>query len=429
MRNGRLHHVVFRAKRQRTVQRAPREARLPAFLHLASVAVAASVIAGLRVAIVGCGAVGRYFALALARLEPAAIALIDPARYKAESLNTQAITAGDVGKPKAASTAAAIKAIHHSIEVSYFDGPIGDLRDDELAGFDLVFAATDNLNAEIEVNRRCMLLGLPLLVAAVYGDALIANVTMLSNASADGPCLACGYGEAEWGHAERETIWTCDPNALTKGPDIRVMPTRSVAGLSSLAADLAMVTLLRWRLKLGAGVLDTRLEYAGYLHQTTVSPLVRHPDCPADHLPRERRASATALPDCTLRELAAAAGIADLATTPASFQVDEQVLVEQVTCGCGKREKVRRFGKLGRPLDQCRTCQQPIAIDSFTASRAAPADALGPALDKPLRTLGARSAKYVIVRDAGHSVFFTNPIPHSPGLGRGDLDMPPQDPG
>jgi molybdopterin/thiamine biosynthesis adenylyltransferase len=379
----------------------PRGARLPAFHGLTGEAGPA--LDALSVAVVGAGSVGRNLALHLARLQVGELRVVDPGRYKPESLLTQPITAEDVGAAKAGNTARACRQLSPATRVWAFDGPAQALSPAALADVDVVLLATDNLAAEVEVGQRCLWLRRPLLQASVHGDTLVAQVRFLRNADGAGPCLACAFGPAEWRHLNRETTFSCEGRANGRAAGRTVPPpTLSVSFLCSLAADLALTQLLRFALRLGAPLQDAVLEHCGYTHRTVLSPLKRNADCPCDHAGWERASAPRPLADCTARELARLAGLDGGAGAGGiSLAVDDMPFVEWGACAaCGQGQRVGRFGPAGR----CADCGGPVEAQPFYTHRAAPAALLRPVLDRPLRELGAAAARAAVVRGAGRAV-------------------------
>jgi molybdopterin/thiamine biosynthesis adenylyltransferase len=372
----------------------PRGARLPAFHGLAGDAGAA--LDGVRVAVVGAGSVGRNAALGLARLQVGEIRVVDPGRYKPEGLLTQPITAADVGEAKASNTAWLCRSLSPATRVWAFDGPVQTLAPAALADVDVVLLATDNLAAEVEVGQRCLWLGRPLLQASVHGDTLVAQVRFFRNADGGGPCPACGFGPAERAHLNRETTFSCEgrTNGRAAGRTVTA-PTRSVSFLCALAADLMLLQLLRYVLKLGSPLPDAVLEHCGYTQRTVLSPLRRNADCPCDHTAWERAAAPRPLADCTPRELRMVAGLGgEAAADVLSLAVDAIPFVERGACAdCGREQEVRRFGVANR----CADCGGLVEAQPFYTHRALPAALLRPLLDRPLGELGAAAAQSVVI--------------------------------
>jgi molybdopterin/thiamine biosynthesis adenylyltransferase len=378
----------------------PRGARLPSFHGLAGGAGAA--LDGLRVAVVGVGSVGRPLALGLARLQVGEIRLVDPGRYKPESLLTQPILPEEVGAAKAGSTARLCRALSPATRVLAFDGPVQAVSPAALADVDAVLLATDNLAAEVAVGQLCLWLGLPLIQASVHGDTFVAQVRFFRNTGGEGPCPACGFGPAEWAHLNRETTFSCEGRDQDGSAGRTVTaPTRSVSFLCELAADLALTRLLRFVLKLGAAPQDSVLEYCGYSERSVLSPLKRDADCPCDHSAWVRAAAPRALADCTPRELAEAAGLSTESDDVMSLALASLPFIERGACAdCGRELEVGRFGAAGR----CGGCSGPAEAQPFYSHREVSARLLRPLLDQPLRELGAAAAEAAVVRGAGRAV-------------------------
>jgi molybdopterin/thiamine biosynthesis adenylyltransferase len=188
-------------------------ARLPNFIGGPTDAVAR--LRALTIFIVGVGSVGGRIAVHLARLGVAMLCLVDPKRFKPESVLTHDIEPREVDKFKALTSARRCKAISPATRVFAFNGPAEDLPLDAFADANLVVLATDNLAAEIEVGQRCVRLGKPLVQASVHGDTLTAQVRVFGNADGQGPCPVCGFGAVEWQMLNEHVRFSCDGFATT----------------------------------------------------------------------------------------------------------------------------------------------------------------------------------------------------------------------
>jgi hypothetical protein len=330
--------------------------------------------------------------------------LVDRGRYKAESLLTGAVGPEDVSAAKASNTARLCKALSQRTRVLAFDGPVEALPLTAFAGADVVALATDNLSAEVEVGQRCQRLQVPLVQASVHGESLVAQVRLFTNRGGAGACPACGFTADEWAHLNRESRFSCEPGARreTVAP-----PTMSVSCLCSLAADLACVHILRLVVGLGAPLGDCVVETCGYTYRTVVSPLVRNPECPCEHLAWEQRPAPRPLADCTLGELAAGlAASADL--TGVSFAVDGMAFAELAVCeGCRRSESVRRFVARDGPVGRCDGCGGPTRAEPFYTDDPVPANMVLSLLSEPLARL-AGAARAVVVRGPGRALLFSN---------------------
>ncbi len=388
---------------------APLRLRLPQFLGVQRDL--ASLFPTWNIAVVGAGSIGRSLASHAARLQVGALTIVDRSHYKAESVLTQAVTPADIGAPKASNTGQYCKRVSPNTRVFAFDGPLESLPVAAFAGANLVFAATDNLLAEIEIGQRCLNLGIPLIHAAVFGPTLVAQIRFFANNDAAGPCPTCGFNSTEWHHVNRETIFSCQgygthdqqaAAAPATGPD-----TQSLSFLSELAADLALMQALRHVAALGEPMGDTLLEYCGYTHRTIITPLRRRADCPCDHQEWVEMLPPQPLTDCTPRELLVATPDEQHDLRGISFDVDASPFVETGLCSsCGRRHAIKRFvTPLGGALS-CTACGSPIDAEPLFTHRPVAADLLRGVLDRPLRDIVSAAPQTVIVRGRERAVMF-----------------------
>lgn len=381
-------------------------ARLPRFVGCKIDPVAA--LLTLKIMLVGVGSVGRNAALHLARLQPHTLWLVDPKRYKLESLATQAIDPAEVGAPKAASTARLCKRISPATRVFSFTGLAEALPLAAFAEADVFLITPDNLPAVAFVGQVARNLGKLLIQAAVQGEVLVAQVSCWSNARVEGPCPVCGFTSADWAHVNAATRFSCE--GVRTGESRREVfgpATMSVSPLCSLAADLAVTQLLRSALRLGAPVEDSALEYCGYTHRTVVAPLKFNPQCPCDHTIFARRAAPKPLGECSLRDLSSTAGLPF--GEAASFTVDGFSFVEFGACQCANPPAIRRFVASGETsIGSCGVCGAPVQAQPFHTHRSVSAPLLGPLAERPLRELGAAAARSVVVRAAEAAGLISN---------------------
>ena len=367
---------------------APLAARTPKFLgRSADLPSIQAVLSELHVAMIGAGSVGARAAFHVARQQVKRISIIDPATYKPESVLTQPMLPEHVGMEKAAYVGGICQAISPNTEVLTFRGEIQSLPPDALADPDVILLATDNLKAEVEAGQRGAWLGIPLIHAAVHGDTLTSQVRTFANRG-EGPCPACGFGDVEWGMLREETTFRCTG---PEGPEerTRVVPTMSTSHLCSLAADFAVNQLLRFVLHLGKSVGDTVLQYNGYTHATTVSPLVRRSGCPIEHAAWKRHSLEGPLREASLRQIAAAAGIRGRKLTgrpPTMIRIGDLSYVEGAFC-CGELQPLGVFRDLrqSHQLGGCIHCDAPRQAIPYFTRRGAPVASLSASqLDQPL---------------------------------------------
>jgi molybdopterin/thiamine biosynthesis adenylyltransferase len=387
-------------------QPAPRHARLPQFVG--GSADAATVFGALKVGLVGAGSVGGRVAAHLARLGVAALWIVDPKRFKPESLLTHEVGPRAVGRPKAVATARRCQALSPRTRVFAFAGPVQDLPLDAFAEADLVVMAPDNLPCEVETGQRCRRLGKPLLHAALHGETLTTQVRFFGT-DAEAACPACLFSAEEW-RLSQQARFSCE--GLLPGqpePAATEPPTVSVSSLCALAADLALNQILRHMLRLGAPVENTLLEYCGFTNRTVTARLKRNAQCPCEHSRFILASPPRALRDCTPAELAQAAGLRN-DDAALSFGVDGREWVEAGACRCPQPAPVWRFiARAAARIGACAKCGAPLQPMPFFTQRFVPAASLGPALGRPLRSRCRGAIRCVVVRAADKAVLFRDP--------------------
>jgi len=362
--------------------------------------------ASLRVLFVGCGSIGLEFAQHIARWQVCEIAIVDPKRFKLKSVITHSIPREAVGQSKASYAAKLCKGLSPRTRVFALLGEFAAVPLSRLAGFDVVFLATDNLVVELQVGQVCLALRIPVIQGSVHGATLCGHVRFFGHGGADEPCAACGYTRDEWAHLNRSTAFSCEgwtrPAAVADA-----QPTLSLGTLCSLCAQLALLQFTKDRLALGAPVRNTILEYCAYTHRAVLTNLARNPACPCEHVVLRRAAPPRPLPDCTFDDLAA---IANANNPRVSFEVDSTLWVEQARCKCGEWRSVRKFvDQTGLRLGRCGKCRQPLTAHPFHSHHRVPASALEAARSQSLRDLGAHTVRWVIVRSDDAAVLFLNP--------------------
>jgi molybdopterin/thiamine biosynthesis adenylyltransferase len=360
-------------------------------------------------AVCGCGSVGERVGLHLARMPIGGLGLIDPGRYKPESLFTHEIGPSDVGKPKAQHLGRRCKAINPGARIFVAPSRIGDLDEMALAGVDVVVIATDRLAPEVELGQRCLWLSLPLVQASVHGDSLSAQLRTYTNRTGDHPCPACGYGRDEWALLNQETVFSCAGPGATRpgrvGRSELAAPTMSVSALCAIAADMAVIEVLRLVLGLGEPVGDGLVQYCGFRHETTRTRLVRNPSCPCEHVHFDEQPLSGPLAECTPGELARQVVPGDVELEACAWAVGGHVFIESAAC-CGGVQPIGRFCRADRPAGRCRSCRRPLYAQPFFAHRRVPGSVLGPALHRPLGRLGAGRAPWVVVHTPSGAVRF-----------------------
>jgi molybdopterin/thiamine biosynthesis adenylyltransferase len=357
-------------------------------------------LACLSVVVVGCGSIGARVALGLARLGVRALLLVDFARHKPAGLVTHDITPDEVGRSKVACLGERARALLPTADVRVFEGPVGDLRDGDVDGADLVVLATDDLLAEVQAGAMAQRLGLRLVQAAVDGATLVAQVRTWPHAEGGADaCLACGFGPAEWAALDAGTRYSCAGDDGAPALQQRLgLPTRSAGPLCSLAADMALLGVLRHVTGVGGVGAASLTEHAGLVDRTTVTPLRRNPRCRADHAVPQRAWLLRPLEEHSPLELLEAAG--GEGTRQWSLTVDGYDLAVTPSCSCPDSGVVPRFLPTVGESPACPNCSAPLLAGPWARRREVPGELLAPVIHVPLRDLGAVDPVLVTV-DAG----------------------------
>jgi molybdopterin/thiamine biosynthesis adenylyltransferase len=366
-----------------------------------------------RVVVVGVGSVGRRIALHLTRLGIDLLWLVDPDRYDDRAnLLTQEILGPDLGQSKVGSTGKACKEISPATRVFAYEGRLQDLDPVTMAAADAVFLATDNLAVEVDACHQFRLLGIPIVQASVHGETLVAQVRLVENQRADGPCLICSFGPEDYRHLNQSSIFRCTgvDTGARPSEQINVMPTISTSFLCSLAADFALTQWTRHVLNLGQPVADTLLQYCGYTHRLTQAGLARNKNCKCGHMILERVGLPKPLAACTSGELAHCAGFEDQTLAGRSLTLGDLSYVELAVCRC-EQHRVERFLPSGETLGTCRACAAPITPQPYYTSRPTPGSELNSQRDRPLQELGAEAAAWAVVQGGERGVLLRADTP------------------
>lgn len=191
--------------------------------HLPLAAIGADGQAGIRkshVALVGVGGLGCAAAQYLVSSGVGELTLCDFDTVTESNLSRQILyMTSDIGQPKVRVAAKTLNALNAQTAINAFEKRMSD--DDMLALFpecDFIIDASDNYGTRLAVNRTCLSLGKPWLMASCIR---MEGQLMLLRPDLDGQaCYRCAYGEAP------ETLEDC-PGAGIFAP---------VAGITGTAA-------------------------------------------------------------------------------------------------------------------------------------------------------------------------------------------------
>jgi len=122
-----------------------------------------------RVLVVGAGALGTVAGLYLAAAGVGTIGIVDGDRVEASNLHRQvAHTAADLGRPKTSSMADRLRRQNPDVEIREHGAFLTSANAREIIGaYDLVVNGSDNFPARYLINDACVLLGKPLVDAAI----------------------------------------------------------------------------------------------------------------------------------------------------------------------------------------------------------------------------------------------------------------------
>lgn len=228
----------------------------------------------LRLCVVGLGNIGSQFVDHVARLPGLAhVLLVDRDVYEPANLSAQAISARDVGRPKAQVQARRLGQLNPQLQVEAFVGelewlPLGRWRGALVAG------CLDSLHARQALGECSWRGGSPFLDAGVNPDSALARVTCYLPGP-DRPCFACGLDDKDY-----EALGAVHPCA---GP-VPVPATTGSFALGGLAAAwlaLESERLLRGRWDPSLAGREVLLETRN--GRLLVSRRRRNPACRFDH--------------------------------------------------------------------------------------------------------------------------------------------------
>jgi adenylyltransferase/sulfurtransferase len=150
-----------------------------------------------RVLVIGAGGLGSPSALYLAASGIGTLGIVDCDRVEVSNLQRQVLfDSEDVARPKAAVARERLLALNPSIEVVAHDLELRAANVREvLAGYDVILDGTDRLATRYLVNDACVLLGKPLVSAAIHRF----EGQVMTYVPGRGPCYRCLYADVPEG--------------------------------------------------------------------------------------------------------------------------------------------------------------------------------------------------------------------------------------
>lgn len=121
--------------------------------------------------VVGCGGLGGYVVLMLARIGLGKLGIVDPDTFDETNLNRQAFASFEtIGTGKAVAAVAAVKSINPAVTTREFATALNEANAAEiLTGADVVIDALDNLPDREMLRRLAHSMGMPLVHGAIAG--------------------------------------------------------------------------------------------------------------------------------------------------------------------------------------------------------------------------------------------------------------------
>lgn len=150
-----------------------------------------------RVLVIGAGGLGSPSALYLAASGIGTLGIVDCDRVEVSNLQRQVLfDSDDVARPKAAVARERLLALNPAIEVVAHDVELraANVRG-VLAGYDVILDGTDRLATRYLVNDACVLLGKPLVSAAIHRF----EGQVMTYVPGRGPCYRCLYADVPEG--------------------------------------------------------------------------------------------------------------------------------------------------------------------------------------------------------------------------------------
>jgi hypothetical protein len=346
--------------------------------------------------------------------------LIDPARFKATSVLTHPCLPQDLDRSKAIVAGERAKALAPETRVFAFEGSFEELATHLLAGMSYLLLASDNLRCEASVSQASLHFGVPVLQGSLFGRTLTAQVrSIVSGDDGEGPCLCCAFGAREWEDLDRGTVFSCTgPHASAAAPAERSrIPTESLPHLCRITADLLCMELTRRVLEIGDGSESRHLEYCGYTHRTTVTPLRRRADCPLDHARLRLAPCERDLGESAPRELLREAGLEGWDPRRVTLTVEGRSFSSLAFCGCQTHPTLGRFFSTGSPAGACPHCGLERQMHPLYTHDEVPLSALAGQLDCSLASLGATAPGSVRLRGERGGVLFHRSFEEAGGDG------------
>jgi molybdopterin/thiamine biosynthesis adenylyltransferase len=352
---------------------------------------------GKSVVVVGAGGnIGSHVVTHLARMpQVSRVTLIDKDRYESSNLQTQDITARDVGKRKAVVQARRLRLIDGRVQVEAIAAPVEHVPLGKLRA-DMILCCLDSRIARQHVNQFAWRLGVPFIDAGVDAGGLLARVNVYVPAT-DNPCLECAWDERDYEALEQ--TYPC------AGSVANVAPTNAPSSLGALAAALQAIECQK--------ILGTRFENAlvskqvlidALHHKHYVTGFRRNPNCRFEgHEIWNIEKLDRSTENMTLKQALRLFPAAMNGNGPVGLRVEGKPFVKRLRCvGCARtRSMLRLQHSLRDRQTMCGTCGRRMIATGFDLlERLSVEAAPRSALNRSLRTFGLRAGDVFSVGDS-----------------------------
>ena len=277
------------------------------------------------------------------------VTLIDPQRYEPKNLQSQDITPGDVGQPKAEVQARRLRLINPALDVRAIVRDVADVPLGLLHGA-AILAGLDSRAARRTVNFSAWRLGVPYIDGGVNGEELLARANVYLPA-ADQPCLECQWDDADY--AQLEQAYPCSGEEASR-------PTNAPSSLGALVAALQALECQ----KLLAGQRDLlaigrQVTISALAHRHLVTRFVRNPACRFDHETLRIQRLECDAEDLTVGDAFDLGRESACTQEPLRLHVPHQLFTQSLVCpACGHRRGIslhllRRLRAADRACSAC----------------------------------------------------------------------------
>jgi molybdopterin/thiamine biosynthesis adenylyltransferase len=354
-------------------------------------------LAKARVLIAGVGALGNACAATLALTGVGRFVLVDFDTIETSNLSrTVLFRSGDEGRPKVEVAAARLR------ELVLADNPcIVPLHADVVWGLgwgvlrrvDIVLGCVDSAEARAWVGTPAWGLGVPAIFGGIYGF----NCGVMVQGVGDGPCIACSFGQGEWGDLGRR--YSCDQVRRAYAAEAKMPATQVAAAMAAAVMAKESCDILHGK----TAALGMRLVHTGRWPRLEWGAVQRVPRCPFHW----QIGAVQELPELSCR-LTAGAVVERLATLlggEVTIELGRDFLLTSRCKGCG--EELRLWRPRHQVFEQelvcagCQVADRPLLVDpQVVRVRTVSAQTAPEVLDLTLAELGVPPLHVLEVQSA-----------------------------